>query len=229
MYGNIANGGLAVKWRGTVVFAKPNEWFLNADDRFIYYSDRSDKNRLYRKRGEDDPGELIVKEPCAFVTLFEDGIYYANEEQMKVFRCSKEGNDRTLCSCERTVEFGISDDGFVYINPHASRLCVHGQRAYYADGNNNFALTIVDIVNSGTLKVLPDVKPSFINTHDANVYYTDRMRGNSLWRLDPSGGKLSIFGGSAECIHIIDNRLYFLSGNKWRGLSLLNFGESEAM
>ena len=227
MNGNIANGGLVAKWRGSVVFAEPNEWFLNTDEEYIYFSDRSDKNRIYRKSGASSEGKLVLKEPCSFVRLFEDGIFYVNEDQMKVYRCSKDGKGRALCSLDRTAEFGILDYGGVYINANARRLCVCGHSAYYADACNDFALTITDTRNSGDTRVFPDIKPSHINVHDGNVYYTDRMRENALFRLDPFGVRLSIFGGGSESLHIIDNWLYFISGRKWRRLSLLNFGEAE--
>jgi hypothetical protein len=53
------------------------------------------------------------------------------------------------------------------------------------------------------------------------------MRENALYRLDSFGNRLSIFGDSAECLHIIDDWLYFISNKKWRRLSLQNFGEAE--
>ena len=227
MNGNIANGGLTVKWRGCVVFAEPNEWFLNADEDFIYYSDRSDRNRLYRKCGASGERKLVMKEPCSYVTLYEDGIYYINEDHMKIYRCSKEGKGRTLCSGERTCEFGILDYGGIYINPRAKRLCVAGHTAYYADAGNNYALTITDTRDASESKYFPDVKPSHINVHDGNVYYTDRMRENALYRLDPYGARLSIFGAAAGSLHVVGNWLYFISGRKWLRLSLLDFGEAE--
>ena len=227
MNGNIANGGLMVKFQGGVVFAQPNEWFLNSDDEYLYYSDRSDKNRLYRKRGVSGEGKLILKEPCSFVTLYDDGIYYVNEDQMKVYRCSKEGKGRTLCSQDRAAEFGILDYGGVYIEPRARRLCVCGHSAYYADEDNDFALTITDTRSTTGSRVFPGVKPSHINVHDGYIYYTDRMQENALFRLDPGGARLSIFGCGAESLHIIDGWLYFISGRVWRRLSLLDFGEAE--
>ena len=226
MSGNIANGGLVAKWRDTVIFAQPGEWFLNTDDEFIYYSNRNDKNRLYRKRSVKDPGAPIVKEPCSFVTLFGDGLYYINEEQMKVYRCSTEGKGRALCSGESATEFSILPDGAVYVNPGAKRLCVYGKTAYYADVNNHFALTVTSLQGAEP-KAYPDIVPSSINVHDGSIYYADRMRENALYRLDPAGARLSIFGAGAEHLHIIDHWLYFINGRKWRRLSLLNFGEAE--
>ena len=227
MNGNITNGGLAAKWRGTVLFAQQNEWFINVDDEYIYYSDRNDKNRLYKKRNANDEGKILLKEPCSYVTLYEDGIYYLNEEHMTIYRCSKEGKGRTQYSDKSATEFGIFDGGGVYINPCARRLCVCGQSAYYADANNNYALTVTSISERSEPIVYSDIKPSYINVHDGNIYYTDRMRENAIYRLDSSGNRLSIFGESAECLHIIDVWLYFVSNKKWRRLSLVDFGEAE--
>jgi len=225
--GNIANGGLVVQHQGGAVFAQPNEWFLNSDDEFIYYSDRGDNNRIYRKSGANGERKLVLKEPCSFVTLYEDGIYYVSEDRMKVYRCSKEGKGRAQCSGESVSEFGILDYGGVYLNPRARRLCVCGHSAYYADAENNYALTIIDTRGAGGPRVYPDVKPSHINVHNGYVYYTDRMRGNALYRLDPYGVRHTIYGDAAESLHIIDDWLYFISGRKWRWLSLLDYGEAE--
>lgn len=225
--GNIANGGLAAKWRGTVVFAKPNEWFLNSDDEHIYYSDRSDRNRLYRKREAGGEGTPVLKEPCSAVTLHEDGIYYINEDQMKIYHCSKEGRGRMQYSGESVTEFGLLRDGGIYANPGARRLCVDGQTAYFADVGNNYALTVADAASGAIIKVFPDVRPSFVNVHDGCVYYTDRMRGNAIYRLDTYGSKLSVFGSSSGYLHVIDSWLYFISAKKWHRLSLLDFGEAE--
>jgi len=227
--GNIANGGLAVKWRGNVIFARSNEWFLNADEEYIYYSNRDDENRLYKKTEVHDKGKIIVRKPCSGVTLFEDGIYYVNEEDQRVYRCSKEGKGVTACSKTETTEFAVLGDGAVYTNPNARRVCAFGGGVYFADGGNQdnlFALTFVDVRN-GETSVFPDIKPSYINIHDDNVYYTDRGRENKIFRLDPSGSRMSVYGNSAECLHVLSDWLYFLADKKWKRLSLLNFGEAE--
>ena len=227
MNGNIANGGLVINWRGSVVFAKPSEWFLNAGDDYIYYSDRSNGNWLFRKRGPEDAGTVLLKEPCSYVTLHGDDIYYINEDRARLARCSTEGDDRTRYPDE-VREFAITADGGVYTNPRARRLCLVGQTAYFADADNDFALTIATIAAPGEAPVVfADIKPSFLNVHEDNVYFSDRSRANALCRLDRAGGRITIFGGPAECLHIIDDWLYFLSGKTWVKLSLRNFGEAE--
>jgi len=221
--GNIANGGRVIQWGGRVVFAQTNEWFMNADDKHIFYSNRADNNRLYRKRSEADPGNVLVKHPCSGIVVFGDGIYFVNENDRKVYRCSKEGKGITPASSLEATEFGVLSDGTVYANPNARRLCLFGSQAYFADAGNNFALTMFD-VESGQTDVFPAIRPSYINVYNGEVYYADRMRENKLYRF---GGAFSIFGDSVACLHVIGDFLYFISGGKWRRLSLTNFGDAE--
>ena len=228
MNGNIANGGLVVKLRDKVCFARTDEWYLNSDGAYIYYSDRADRNRLYRRHHTPDSEKKVLSDPCSGVRLFGDHIYYINEIDMKVYRCMKDGGEKTLCSDDTTSEFGVFEDGGLFINPAARRLCVSGSKAVFADAKNGFVLTIFDSA-TGKKEVVSDVKPSYINIHSGNIYYTDRMKGNKIYRLNPRGDRLSIYGGGAECLHVIDNWLYFISNNRWKRLSLLSYGVAEAL
>ncbi|MCL2048457.1 MAG: DUF5050 domain-containing protein [Defluviitaleaceae bacterium] len=229
MSGNIANGGLVVKWRGNVIFARPNEWFMNADDDFIYYSNRNDRNRLYRKQDSASDGKMLVKRSCANVLLFGDSIYFISEEERKIYRCSKDGKGLTLCSNTEAADFAVLADGTVYASPNARRVCASGSKVFFADkGNENnlFALTSFD-TRSGETAVFPDIRPSSINVHGNTVYYTDRNRQNKIYRLETSGGSMTVFGTSAEHLHVIDDWLYFMTNKKWKRLSLLDFGDAE--
>ena len=225
MSGNIANGGLLVKWRDSVVFAKPNEYFLNADDEYIYYSDRSDSNRLYKKCGPNDTGKVIMKKPCSGLTLFEDGLYYVNEEDNRVYRCSKEGLNETCFRKEKTNEFCVVGNGGIFAPSNARRLCLFGDAAFYADAGNDFSLTSCN-TNNDEKQAYPAYKPSYVNVYDGDIYFSDRAQGNKIFRL---GAKFSVFGESAVCLHIIDDWLYFLSNRTWKRLSLINFGEAEVV
>jgi hypothetical protein len=55
------------------------------------------------------------------------------------------------------------------------------------------------------------------------------MRGNAIYRLDPTGSRFSIYGEGAECLHILGDWLYFISGHRWKKLSIIDFGEAEAV
>ena len=223
MNSNIANGGLLIKWHDTVVFAKPNEFFLNTDEEYIYYSDRSDGNRLYKKHGPNDAGKVIMKKPCSGLTLFDDAVYYVNEDDNMVYRCSKEGRNETCFRKEETTEFCVLDDGSIYAPTNARRLCHCGDRAYYSDADNDFSLTYASTKNTEK-QVYPTYKPSYINTYNDDVYFADRAQGNKIFRL---GAKFSVYGESAACLHVINDWLYFLTNNSWKRLSLINFGEAE--
>ena len=229
MDGNCANGGLAALWQGQVVFARPNEWFLCADDDALYYSDRDDGNRLYKKGGEDEKGKPIVKKACAFAALRGESLYYVNEEDRKVYRCSKDGRGTVACSDKKTYGYAVFDDGTVYANPDASGLFGAGNKAIFADMGDESgicALTIFDSEN-GKTEAFTDIRPSYINAHMGDIYYTDRQRQNKIYRLGPSGSRMSVYGASAECLHVFGDWLYFLSGKSWKRLSLTAFGEAE--
>jgi len=223
MNGNTANGGLLAKWRDEIIFARPNEWFLNTDDDFIYYSNRNDENRLYHKQDAKDEGKALLKTPCSGLLLYGDKLYFVNENDKIVYSCSTEGKGVTRCSNKETTEFAVLNDGEVYINPVTRRLCVCKERVFFADSSNDYALTSIE-VKSGEKEVFANIKPSHINSYRGDIYYTDRMRENKIFRL---GSRYSICGNSSECLHVIDDWLYFLADKRWKRLSLVNFGEAE--
>ncbi|MDR2711598.1 MAG: DUF5050 domain-containing protein [Clostridiales bacterium] len=222
MNGNIANGGLLTKWQGEVIFARSHEWFLNADDDFIYYSNRNEENRIYRKREPKEEGMVLVKSPCSGLVLFDDGIYFINENDKNVYRCSTEGRGTTPHSKKETTEFAVLDDGEIYLNPAARRLCASRGRVFFADAANDFVLTAIE-VKSGEKEVYSGIKPSYINVYGDVIFYTDRMRENKIHRLDM---KNYICGESAEYLHVIDDWLYFMTGKIWKKISLVDYGEA---
>jgi hypothetical protein len=219
----MANGGLLTKWQGGIVFARVNEWFLNSDDSFLYYSNRNDGNRLTRKENPGEEGEALLKTSCAGVVLFDDGIFYIDENDRRVYRCSTSGRGAARCSNKETTAFAVLDNGEVYINPDARRMCAAGEKIYFADAANDFALTCIELPR-GEKEVFANIKPSYLNVYGDELFYTDRMRENKIFRL---GSRFSISSESAEYLHVIDDWLYFMADKNWKRISLINFGEAE--
>ncbi|GHU50703.1 hypothetical protein AGMMS49975_02260 [Clostridia bacterium] len=219
---NTANGGLAVKFRNDIVFARPNEYFLNAGEEFVFYSDRNDGDKLYRSGG------VILKRPCSGVILQNGFLYFADEEDKGVYRCTQDGKDLSRLTDKNVsaTEFALLPNGEIYTNQGARRLFAYENACYFADAKNGFALTKFDS-QTGETSDFPEIVPSYINACGEYVYYTDRRQSNIIYRLDSSKRSLKIFGGSALCLHVLDDWLYFISDNVWKRVSLSRFGDAE--
>ncbi|MDR0570234.1 MAG: DUF5050 domain-containing protein [Clostridiales Family XIII bacterium] len=227
MNGNIANGGLVVYWKGDVLFAGPDEWFLNADEEFIYYSDRRNGNHIYRKCGASaEAAESVVEEPCARVFLFEERLYYVNEEDMRLYRTHLDGSGRECLAETANGEYGVTDEGEAFVRAEARRLFVVGRNACFADAANGHVLTL-ERVGSSERRAFNGVCPSYINAHGGDIYYADRTAGNRIYRMDSTGARISIYGGCAEFLHVLNDSLYFISDGKWKKISLSRYGEAE--
>jgi hypothetical protein len=96
-------------------------------------------------------------------------------------------------------------------------------KLFYADGSNEFFLSCMDLSpESGQQgRCLGQIVPTSINGGGQYVFYTDALNGNAIYRMGLSGGEpLKICAESAEHLHVIDSRLFFWNGIKWKYLPI---------
>ena len=239
-YGNIANGGLIIKFNHKKIISDFNKlWFLNTDEEFIYYSDGSNNHCLCRYNDNDPEGTVILKKPCTNVILNGDWLYYINELDHRIYRCLRNGRSESLFLREEVSEFVIFGknemiyatktgdlkclNGILAKSIHPLNLCIAEGKVFYVDCSNNYFLTYIDLnpANNYREQCVGEIIPTYINSDGQYIYFTDVLKGNAIYRLrNKSDNPVKICGESAGYLHVIDDELFFWNGSVWKHISL---------
>ena len=239
MHGNIANGGLIVKFGNKNIVSDFNKlWFMNTDDEFVYYSDGTRGRFLYRYNESDTEGSAILKKPCTNLVLSGEWLYYINESDHRVYRCLRSGRSESLILQEEVSEFVMIDNhDMIYASEtgdlasfgeilakgvHPCRLCIANGKVFYADGSNNFFLTALSLApNNNRVQCVGDIIPTSLNSYGQYIYFTDALKGNAIYRLHTEGEVPDeICEESAGYLHVIDEKLFYWNGLAWKHISL---------
>jgi hypothetical protein len=243
---NLINGGLIINVNGRHLISNLKEcstnadevegmfWFMNKDGTNIYYSDQNQNNALCRLDLVNKKNEVILKKPCYGVTLHNNWLYYVNEDDEKVYRCSKDGKSETRVINEK-VNFFIIEDKYIYyatpdsikkrkLSGRSMELVYDGTTTFmlivkdklaFADKNNQYSLAIMNLSTKG-IERFPDISVSGLNTDGRYFYCINRLKNNSIYRIDiDTSMSIRICNKNAQYLHILSDELFFLVGYQW--------------
>lgn len=222
-------------------------WFMNEAGNFLYYSDQLKGNALCKLDIEQQKEELLLDKPCYQLLRHEDCLYYIHEEDHRLY-CYTTNSKRNTSLIDEHVDSFLLYEGLLYCaTPRGiirstesggqresisgmvtTGLIMVGDILACADKKNRHCLTLLDLKTNDTT-VMNGIDVASISTDGRYIYCTNRLNGNSIYRIDPvHGGSIRICGMSADYLHVLENDLYFCNGREWYRLSLFG-GEAETI
>ncbi len=261
MNNNLQNGGLVTKhkdtlfvtdigsFKGTNVFSTTTElvdglfWFMNRSDNVLYFSDQRRGNSLCKRSLGSREVEVIMNKPCYQVTHYKEWLYYINEINQQLYRCSLDGGEEEIIN-EQIESFVMLDDQIIYSTPQGIRRCtergkdreiIHdaltsfllysNEKLAYGDRRKNNTLTILDLT-SNEVEVIERIQVTSMNQDGRYLYCANKLNNRTIYRVDPlSGASFRISADSADYLHVIDSELYYTHQREWKKVSLTG-GES---
>ena len=217
--GNILNLGLVAK-----------------KDDYIYYSESSDLNKLYRAKS---PGQEITKisdESVCFINIFQGYIYYTSlSDNNCLYRINLDGTGRKkltssgfintivqddwiYCTDDNALNiYKISLDGSVVkkLNSESSiNLNVTNDRIYYNNVDDGLKIYRISKDGTGKTKVLNDTA-GYISVAGDYIYYLNLDDSANIYKVKTDGtGKTKVYNNTCGYLNLADNgRLYFLDFN----------------
>lgn len=262
MASNLQNGGLIAAagnallisdihhYKGTYIdgqLISPIGWFMNTLDRSVYYSDQTQGHAICRLDLETREDQLLLDKPCSHLQLSGEWLYFLEERDQCLYRCTLSGSHATKRVDEKVSAFLVENGEIicstaggiklyseagtqieVISEGTAGALISLDSFLVYADKRNRNKLTILNR-SSGVTVVSDNIEASSMNTDGRYLYCANRLNGNTLYRVDPDhGGSIRISGESADYIHLINDHLYFSCNREWRKLSLFG-GEAQSI
>ncbi|GAA0388102.1 DUF5050 domain-containing protein [Paenibacillus motobuensis] len=260
MIGNCSNGGLALKigrnllltdikhYSGTWIQNDTTEetklldgvfWFMNQAENMIVYSDQTRGNKLCSIDLGTHISQVLVDQPAYGIIVHGDWIYYLNESDNAIYRCTLNGKDKSRIADDRVESFLIDQERIYYTTQQGIRSCsltgrdrelvsedtaVHmlliGNKLAYANRKNRYLLTLLNL-HTGTTEQDQDISPNSLNSDGRYLYCANRSNEMTIYRIDPeTGHKIRICGESADYLHIVEDRIYFCSRREWYRMSL---------
>ncbi|MGF7046943.1 hypothetical protein J2T13_001445 [Paenibacillus sp. DS2015] len=215
-------------------------WFMNNIDHSIYYSDQQRGNALCKFDMNTQTIEIIQKKPCYGILHIGEWLYYINDDDRKLYRCKHNGRSEDRLTDEPVICFIANGNRIYYSTEKGVRWCnlsgsnverisesvaigmiMMGDTLAYADKNNNFTLTLLDVTTKST-SIFKDISPTSLNTDGRYLYCSNRQNDRSIYRIDTEQGtSIRICGDRADYLHIIEDEIYFCSRNEWFRMSLL--------
>lgn len=215
-------------------------WFMNCDGSYIYYSDQKRENSLLRFDTSTQNTEMLCESPCYGLVFLDNHCYYINERDKKLYRYSIYKKNEELIidnsvECffiQENIIFYSTDRGIYYctqkgemkeeiLDTSTTNLIVLGEKAFFADKENHYILTMIDI-KTGEKEIFEEISPIGINTDGRYLYCSNRKHSGSIYRVDfENKTNIRIYGGSSDYLHIIDDELYFCNNFEWYRMSLV--------
>lgn len=261
MMGNSSNGGLALRtgrnllltdikhYSGTWLHYEASGekklldgvfWFMNqAEENRIVYSDQARGNQLCCIDLGTYVSQVLVDQPAYGVIVHGDWIYYLNETDHAIYRCSLSGKDKSRIVDDRVEAFLIDQERIYYTTQQGIRSCsligrdrelvaedqaVHmlriGDKLVYANKKQHYLLTFLNL-HTGTTEQDEAIVPNSLNSDGRYLYCANRSNEMTIYRMDPeTGHKIRICGESADYLHIVEDMIYFCSRREWYRMSL---------
>jgi len=247
---NLINGGLilkvdnqfyisSLKTLSTNVNYRGMFWFMNYDDNEIFFSDERRNNYLYKWDIHQQSAALVIDKPCYQVLLHNGDLYYIDENDGRLYFCSRNGKHISKIVDEEVNCFIIEDEKIYYatssyikrctltgynieklINASATALIILNDTVIFADKNNQYILTIFDL-NTSNQVTIPEISVSHMNTDGQFLYCTNILSNNNIFRINPKACKaLRMLNEQASHLHIIEDELYFCINKKWHKMSI---------
>lgn len=214
-------------------------WFMNKSDDMIVYSDQARGNRLCCMNIRSQASQVLVDQPAYGVIVHGDWIYYINESDHAIYRCTLNGKDKSRIADDRVESFLMDEDRIYYASQQGIRSCsLSGKdrelvledaavfllkvdnKLVYANRSNRYLLTLHDI-HTGMTRQEEEISPNSLNSDGRYLYCANRSNERTIYRIDPdTGHKIRICGESADYLHIVEDMLYFCSRRNWFRMSL---------
>lgn len=224
---NIRNGGVVietpkvllitdvVKYSGTVqVDLLTGEkklleslcWYMNQVEDDIYYCNQKEHFYIYRLNLENNQQSAILGEATRNLIVHQNRLYYINSKNNHLYWCNFEGKEVHKIIEEVVIEFSIGDEG---INYKTSR----GQKVANCDGSNR---RIIDDQMVELVFKRSEIKSVSYIKYQNYLYCANENHERSLFRIGlDDESKIRVCNKPCNLLHLIKNRIYFLSTDGW--------------
>lgn len=177
-----------------------NKGYVAEYDDWLLFSNRMDKERLYRIR-YDGTGLTKISDDqnSLFINVVSDFVYYSNPgDQHRIYRVGIGGNKRILLHKEIGVQYLTYSKGWFYYQSYSQKknIC-----KISIDGKERVSL------NSDASEHL--------NVVGDWVYYINVNDGNRIYRVRKDGSERSLVGNNkAFFLNVVDGWIYFSNADR---------------
>ena len=176
--GNIANLGFV---------AESNGW--------IYYSNSTDNDKLYKSTENQDKIVKIGDDIPLYINVLGDWIYYSNlSDEGKLYKIKIDGTQRTKLT-----------------NTIVEEIRVENEWIYYLNASQDYEIYKIKTNGTSNTKLTNDMCGN-LNIEDDFIYYTNYEDENNIYRIRKDGvGRTKLGNDIAEFINVVNGYIYYVN------------------
>jgi hypothetical protein len=214
--GNIINMGIV---------AEHNGW--------IYYSNITDNEKLYKATKDDDKITKISEDIPLYINVLDGWIYYCNiSDQGKLYKVKIDGTQRTKLTDDFAQEITIENEWIYYSsslegnklykiktdgtsrtklnNDSTLSLNIEGDFIYYSNVDDDLKIYKIRKDGIGRTKLNND-SSGFINVIDGWIYYSNLSDDFKIYKVQTNGtNKTKVSDRAAMYINVVGDYIYYI-------------------
>lgn len=205
-------------------------WFINQDTngKYLYYSNANKRNKLCKMNIEEKEENSVVEDPVYLITLYDNYLYYINQEDGKLYRCDKQGRYKEVIVNDYVMSYTIADHKIWYAVESGIGCCnlegfdketlskdtgtsiiYAGDIAAFCNKNKNNCITVLDLIGSQQYDIAGSYTEN-INIYENHLFFSHKKEQCALYRYNLSSrDSIKFTSETSHYLHIIDKHIIF--------------------
>ncbi len=205
-------------------------------DGWIYYSNSTDDDKLYKATKDNDKITMISDDVPLYLNVLDGWIYYSNiSDKGKLYKIRTDGSERTKLANDFAEEVTVENDWIYYLNAldeyklykiktdgtsrtklnndSSVNLNIEGDFIYYTNMDDNSNIYKIRKDGIGKIKLNND-SSGFINVIDGWIYYSNLSDNFKIYKIETNGtNREKVSNISGSFMNIVDDYIYYINYN----------------
>ncbi|MCP1311454.1 DUF5050 domain-containing protein [Paenibacillus tyrfis] len=164
--------------------------YINAEKGWLYYSNKTDKEKIYRIKLDGSKREKISDDSVNYVVVKNEWIYFMNKsDSFRLYKMKMDGSSKTKMTDEQSFYINVVDDWL-----------------YYGGENDNIFKIRLDGSNKTKIN---DDRSHFINIVDGWAFYLN-WADKGIYKIKIDGtSREKIVRGNVISFNVMNNWIYY--------------------
>ena len=213
-----------------------NQGIVTEKDDWIYYSNNTDGDKLYKATKDNDKITKISDDIPLYINALDGWVYYSNlSDEGKLYKIRIDGSQRTKLTNDFAEEITVENEWIYYIsaledyklykiktdgtsrtklnNDSSSNINIEGDFIYYTNIDEDLKIYKTRKDGIGRVKLNNDFS-GFINIIDGWIYYSNVSDNFKIYKIKINGtNRVKVSDRAGGFVNVVDDYIYYMDYN----------------